>query len=127
MLSDTCSIENLDDEDACPRCVPTDTCANECGECELCLGQTLDDLPESCGNPGDPNDVPDGSVTTPTPGVDGGAPGETGEPTTPGVPGDPDEPVNVCDNGAACSTSTDCEAGDYCRLGCCVPFQSNIR
>lgn len=121
MLSATCSIENLDDEDACPRCVPTDSCANECGECELCLGQTLADLPASCWSGG----TPDGGVPNPTPGVDGGTPpGETGDPTT---PSDPGEPVNVCDNGAACTTSTECEVGDYCRLGCCVPFKSTIR
>lgn len=130
MLSETCSLDNLGDEKACPRCVPTDTCANECGECELCLGKTLADLPESCGSSTpNPGTTPDGgSVPNPTPGVDGGVPGDnTGDPDEPTSPGDPDEPANVCDTGAACTTSTQCEAGDYCRLGCCVPFQSNIR
>lgn len=135
MLGEACSLDNLDDEELCPRCVPSDACNNECGECELCLGKTLEDLPESCGNSTPPGggDTPDGSVPPDMPGTDGGTPVETGEPTTPSDPGDPGDPsdpgdpVNVCDNGTACTSSTDCDTGDYCRLGCCVPFGSNIR
>lgn len=127
MIGSACSLDKIDDEEACPRCVQTDTCANDCGECELCLGKTLEDLPESCwtSNPPPPDgDTPDGSVTPP-PGSDGGSP----SPDTTGGPDEPPPgtPVNVCDNGLACTVNTDCEAGDYCRLGCCMHLQSNIR
>lgn len=130
MLGETCSLDQLDDEDACPRCQPTDTCANECGECELCLGQTLEDLPSSCfgvtpppgsGADGGPGETPPGS------GADGGAPSDPGDPGDPTTTSPPDGPGNVCDNGEACVASTECSAGSYCRLGCCTPFQSNIR
>lgn len=131
MIGSACSLDSIDDEAACPRCVQTDTCANECGECELCLGKTLEDLPDSCWttNPPPDGDTPDGSVTPP-PGLgsDGGAPTPettgTGGPETSPPPG---TPINTCDNGLACTASTDCEPGDYCRLGCCMHLQSNIR
>jgi multicomponent K+:H+ antiporter subunit A len=32
-LGTECSLENIDDEQACPRCVQTELCDNECGEC----------------------------------------------------------------------------------------------
>lgn len=129
MIGSACSLDKIDDEEACPRCVQTDTCANDCGECELCLGKTLEDLPESCwtSNPPPPDgDTPDGSMTPPPNTDDGGSPGPgtgTGGPDEP----PPGTPVNTCDNGLACTVSTDCEAGDYCRLGCCMHLQSNIR
>ncbi len=43
-----CDLENIDDEMACPRCELQTDCQNTCGECELCPGRTVDDLPESC-------------------------------------------------------------------------------
>lgn len=49
-LHDTCSIALLDDEGACPRCVPNDACRNPCGRCELCPGRTAADLPKDCAN-----------------------------------------------------------------------------
>jgi hypothetical protein len=45
-IADTCDLEEIDDEEACPRCIPTEQCDNECGECELCPGK--DELPETC-------------------------------------------------------------------------------
>jgi hypothetical protein len=45
-IIDSCDIENLNDEEACPRCEPSEQCGNECGECELCPGK--DTLPETC-------------------------------------------------------------------------------
>ena len=51
MISAACSVDNLDDETACPRCVKTTDCNNDCGECELCPGKTVDDLPDSCTPP----------------------------------------------------------------------------
>jgi hypothetical protein len=130
LASDLCSIDNIDDEEACPRCVMTDTCGNECGECEICVGQTLEDLPETCfeedppdgsggtGAGGDgPGDGPGGSGTG---GSDAAGAPNSGGSGTGGTPGD-DPPPNVCDGGAiSCSTSDDCGAGQYCGLGCCI-------
>ncbi len=121
LLSETCSLDNLDDENACPRCEPTDTCANECGECELCLGKTLADLPSSCSQT-PPGGDPDASVPPPD-GNDGGTPPSTTDgPDTP-----PDGPVNVCDQGDPCLVNSECGSGDYCRLGCCAPIPRDIR
>lgn len=48
MTIEGCSIETISDESACPRCVPTTACGNECGTCELCPGRTEEDLPPEC-------------------------------------------------------------------------------
>jgi hypothetical protein len=45
-ILETCDLENIDDEQACPRCTPTEQCDNQCGECELCPGK--EQLPETC-------------------------------------------------------------------------------
>lgn len=42
-----------DDPDGCTECVKSTQCDNECGECELCPGKTLADLPDSCDNNND--------------------------------------------------------------------------
>ncbi len=45
-----CSVDDLS---GCDTCIQTAECVNECGECELCPGRTLDDLPAVCrGNGG---------------------------------------------------------------------------
>ena len=43
-----CSLDNIDDETACPRCTQSTECINECGTCELCPGRTAADLPPEC-------------------------------------------------------------------------------
>jgi hypothetical protein len=93
VLASSCDYDDIDDEEACPRCVQNTECMNECGECELCPGKTVADLPASCfDNP---------------PPTDGGA---------------PDDPPYTCDNGeAVCVTREDCQAGEYCSFGCCIP------
>jgi hypothetical protein len=48
LLDPDCSLDRIDDPVACPRCVPSAECANPCGNCELCPGKVLDDLPETC-------------------------------------------------------------------------------
>jgi hypothetical protein len=48
MLTPMCSLATIDDTDACPRCVQSAECMNDCGECELCPGRTVEDLPETC-------------------------------------------------------------------------------
>jgi len=47
-LVDTCSLDRLDDEEACPPCKRNKECENKCGMCELCPGRGVDDLPASC-------------------------------------------------------------------------------
>lgn len=96
----TCSIDKIDDETACPRCVKSTLCNNDCGECELCPGKTEADLPDSCTM-----DPPDGGTPE-----DGGTPTDGGDP-----------PVYVCESGQqVCSPETPCPANYYCSLGCCV-------
>jgi hypothetical protein len=51
-LTKECSLEDLDDPKKCPRCVPNPSCKNDCGQCELCPGQTEADLPEVCKGSG---------------------------------------------------------------------------
>jgi hypothetical protein len=100
----SCSIDQIDDEEACPRCEKSTQCGNECGECELCIGKTAADLPESCALP------PDGG------GGEGGGTG-TGEGGAPSIP----PPNYTCDDGAqVCSVELPCPADQYCRLGCCT-------
>jgi hypothetical protein len=92
----TCSLDNIDDEDACPRCEKSTQCENECGECELCLGKTEADLPDSC------HEEP------PPPPEDGGTP-------------TPPPPAYTCEDGTqVCSETIPCGAEEYCRLGCCT-------
>jgi hypothetical protein len=94
MIGATCSVDNLDDETACPRCVKTTDCNNDCGECELCPGKTVDDLPDHCTPP-----PPDGGT------YDGGTP----------------PPPNTCDNGEqVCSPDVPCPGELYCSFGCCI-------
>jgi len=47
-LGGMCSLEDIDDETECPPCMQDDECTNECEECELCPGRTVDELPASC-------------------------------------------------------------------------------
>jgi hypothetical protein len=61
LANDDCTIDNLDDEEACPRCIKDEDCTG--GECEgddcvLCPGQTEEDLPDSCEG----NDCPGGET-----------------------------------------------------------------
>jgi hypothetical protein len=85
-----CSLASIDDLDACPRCTKTDTCGNDCGPCELCLGRTIDDLPPECTPPEDDAGVP-----------------------PPGYTCNPGQEVCGPDLPA-------CPAGDYCLQGCCI-------
>ncbi len=52
LLRPSCSMAVLDDLNACPRCIPAADCQNPCGECELCPGRGLAELPESCRQQG---------------------------------------------------------------------------
>jgi len=62
LADDDCTIDNLDDDQACPKCVKDDECGG--GECEgedddcvLCPGQTEEDLPDSCNGNECPEDA----------------------------------------------------------------------
>jgi hypothetical protein len=58
-----CDQDNFDDPEACPACVKVDECGppgDDCTdlECNLCPGQTPEDLPEECdGTPACPGDL----------------------------------------------------------------------
>jgi hypothetical protein len=60
LLVDTCSIDDIRDEERCPRCQPSRDCLNECGECELCPGRTREDLPSECNTGSGPGFVCEG-------------------------------------------------------------------
>jgi hypothetical protein len=95
-IGEACSLENLADEAACPRCQPSAACGNTCGECELCAGKDIADLPESC---------------TSTPGDGSGGSGGGADPV----------PSYTCDGGrSVCSAASPCPGGQYCSLGCCL-------
>lgn len=97
-----------DDLSACQTCTPSEQCGNECGECELCPGRTVDDLPASCSQQ-PPGDGGSGS------GGEGGS-GGSGEAGS----GGSGTPV-TCDNGATvCETQGDCPSGYYCSWACCT-------
>ncbi len=87
----------------CTQCVPSVSCVNTCGRCELCPGKTVADLPADCGSPTPPADG--GTV----PGTDGGTP-------------PPPPPPYTCDNGGTvCGAGLPaCAAGSLCQFGCCV-------
>lgn len=100
LLDAACSLDNAQDAAACQRCTKQTQCGNDCGECELCAGKTVDDLPDHC------------SSTPPDP-VDPGDPVD---------PEDPPPPVYTCDTGqAVCGPDLPaCDAGRYCSFGCCI-------
>ena len=95
----SCSLEQIDDEKACPRCQKSDACGNTCGHCELCPGKTIADLPEDC--------APTGA---------GGAGSGSGGASTGGGP------RYTCDGGEqVCGAGlADCPLNQYCSLGCCI-------
>ncbi len=98
LLGGGCSIDGTT-LDGCTECVPSTSCKNECGECELCPGKTLQDLPAKC-------------FTTTPPDGDGGT----------GTPPGTDPPAYTCDNGEqVCGSGLPaCDAGYLCQFGCCV-------
>ena len=101
-IGNTCSDDKFDDPVACPQCVQNTQCGNPCGECELCGGKTVADLPASCS----------------TPKVDmGGGPDMGGSDM-----GGPGGPGYTCDNGEqVCSPTIKCAAAnEYCAQGCCI-------
>jgi hypothetical protein len=108
LISESCEEENLDE---CTPCTKTENaCNNECGECELCPGKTVADLPDSC------------FMNPPTGGSGGsGGVGGTGGVGGAGGTGGSDPPPYTCDNDAeVCAATSDCNLGMYCSFGCCL-------
>ena len=103
-IGSSCSLEDVGDADLCPRCTPSAACGNTCGECELCPGKTLEDLPASCSGG---TDGPGGG------GGDGSGGGGDGS----------QPPAYTCDGGGTvCGADGACPGGQYCSLGCCLDF-----
>lgn len=92
VLANTCSLANIDDTTACPRCMPSTACNNPCGRCELCLGKTEADLPADCA--GEP--APDAGTPPPSYSCDRGE--------------------------QVCGQNAPCQQGFYCQQGCCLPI-----
>jgi hypothetical protein len=117
----TCSLDKLDDQTACPRCVKNTQCGNTCGECELCAGKTLADLPASCS----PSTGSGGAGS----GV-GGANNAGGTSTTAGgttaggsgAGGGSGGTTQTCDGGEPiCGPGLpSCSSAEYCSFGCCI-------
>ena len=57
VLSDECSVKEVNKMNKCPPCVPNLDCFNPCGTCEICFGKTQESLAASCtdGGAGDPS------------------------------------------------------------------------
>lgn len=101
LLSAGCSIDG-NTLDNCTECVPSTTCVNTCGRCELCPGKTLSDLPADCfatpsedGGPNGGGDAGGSTPPTPTPSCDDGE--------------------QVCGAGLPA-----CDTDALCQFGCCV-------
>lgn len=109
---------------ACAACTQQTSCINDCGECELCLGKGIEDLPSKCftttSDGGTDSGTTDGGTTDggkTDSGTDGGTDGATdGSTTDSGTPKLP-----TCSLGLpACVTTADCSSGRWCLTGCCI-------
>jgi hypothetical protein len=118
-IGNECSTDRLDDETVCAPCTKSLACDNGCGECELCLGKTVDQLPDTCfmtpdtpdaGMDSDAGTTPDGGGADP----DGGPGADSGTPVIP-LP-------NTCEDGETpCNFDNPCMGADlYCLQGCCI-------
>ena len=120
LIGSECSVDKLDDETVCSPCEQTEQCGNSCGRCELCLGKTLEDLPEDCfpsTNP-DPNDMG-------TPGEDMGTPDPDMEnPQDPDMGTPPPTPFTCDGDFEPCDAQGQCNQGInyYCIQGCCIEY-----
>ncbi len=126
------------DVSSCTSCVKSDLCNNECGECELCTGVTVNDLPDSCfekfppgeaggaggasgsGSGGVGGASGSGSSGSGASGSGASGSGAGGTTSTGGTGGTGEPPGYICDEGARlCRSQDECPPGYYCQLGCC--------
>ncbi len=144
-IGGTCDYENVED---CSECVQTADCVNECGECELCAGKTVEDLPASCyssastGGAGGASGVAGAGGLTGAAGAGGSGgvagSGEAGDGNAGGAPASGGTvgsagtsststggssnppPPNVCDGGMdSCNADWPCYGNGFCLQGCC--------
>ena len=121
-IGGTCDYENLD---ACATCVQTTECVNECGECELCAGKTVEALPASCFETGSGGASGAGGTAGTAGGTAGTSSGgssaggsSAGGASSGGSGATP--PPNVCDGDmVSCSVDWPCYSGGFCLQGCC--------
>ena len=108
-----CDINGTMLSDACVQCIPSTSCVNTCGRCELCPGKTLADLPADCTSTQPP---PDGGTTTP----DGGT-APDGGPIV-GSDAGTSTPIPQCELGEQpCGAGLpSCGGGLICAFGCCI-------
>lgn len=144
VIGTECSLDKIDDESACPRCVQSTQCNNTCGTCELCLGKSIENLPEECYDPSTPTNSMTGQNNDPANNQPINNQPTNNDPAnnTPGnnqptnsTPGNNtstnNDPTNntplpyQCDGGLqACSPDVACDNPNthYCYLGCCYEF-----
>ena len=131
-----CDLQHLDN---CDPCTPVPSCQNECGVCELCIGETT--LPDYCltaidteteeepvdtattTNPEDTDTSIDSNDTASS--GDSDSTGDTADTENVGDSEDTeDTPVYLrCPDGRQpCGQigDADCAAGKYCLTGCCT-------
>lgn len=126
VIGTDCSLADIDDPNACPRCEQSAQCVNTCGRCELCLGKALADLPADCFPPPPVDmgtDMPTSDMGTDMPVADMGADMPADMP-----PADMGPPLPyTCEGGVpACSPSVACPTDRtyYCYLGCCIEYSN---
>jgi hypothetical protein len=135
VISDNCDAEHLED---CQTCTPTTQCMNECGECELCPGKTVADLPAHCfppppeggsgGSSGGAGNGGSGSGGS-SGGSGNGGSGSGGSSGGSGTGGSGsggsggrggDGTPLTCDGAPVCLSQTACAPGYYCFWACCT-------
>jgi hypothetical protein len=108
------------DFSACTECVKSEDCDNECGECELCIGRTVNDLPDDCFEKFPPGAGSGGGGVGGNTGTSGAGGSGAGGSGAGGSGSEDPPPVYVCDDNARlCRSQDECPPGYYCQLGCC--------
>ena len=122
-LAPGCDINGTTLSAGCTECVPSTSCRNECGRCELCPGKTLADLPADC-TPSVPQDAgtPDSGAPVDDSGIVAGSDAGADATTPPPPPPPPPPPTPTCDRGEPiCGAGHPaCGAGFICAFGCCI-------
>ena len=99
-----CTFDAITDETKCPRCTPVESCFNDCGRCEVCIGKPT--VPEDCF---DDDDVPE----------DGEDPQPDGQNNGGDDPGGNSDQCPEGDQPCGQPGQEDCERNFYCITGCC--------